>query len=141
MQHYEKRTTNTSPIFLKISDLPPKLKEAVAAYLPKAKDNGFDTKDGALGWCLEASDEFLHTLEDHGFAIGTGEDFLRHYIFNPLNDEEVSIKANDYTLSSFPFDPKSCHYHFAVKVEDIIIDWTARQFGAENPFPAIWSEP
>lgn len=125
---------------MKIEDLPLKLREAVLAYIPKATDNGFDTRDGAIGWCLEASDEFLHILEDHGFDIGTGEDFLRHYIFKPLNKDEQHKQADDSYLSSFPFEPRSCCYHFAVKVEDIVIDWTARQFGATNPFPAIWKE-
>lgn len=146
MQHSAKHTTNTSSNFMKIEELPSKFREAVLAYIPKAKDNGFDTKDGATGWCLEASDEFLNTLEDYGIEIEYDSSWckgasLRHYIFKPLNKDEEHLREEDRYSSSFPFDPKGCFYHFAVKVGDIVIDWTARQFGANNPFPAIWMEP
>jgi len=140
MQHYAKHTTNTSSNFMKIEELPPDLRKAVIAHIPKAKHEGFDTEDGAIGWCLEASDAFLHTLEDHGVDIGTGEELLRHYIFKPLNKDEERLKEEDPFLKSFPLNPRSCCYHFAVKIGDIVIDWTARQFGAGNPFPAIWRE-
>lgn len=137
MPHSEKPTTNTSSRLMKIDDLPPVLKAAILAHIPKAKDNQFDTAQGAHGWCLEASDEFLHTLEEHGIIDSP----LRHYIFQPLNKNEAKEQEEDRFLDSFPFAPGGCHYHFAVKVGDIVIDWTARQFDARNPFPAIWKEP
>ncbi len=123
---------------MRIEDLTPKLRYAVKAHIPKAVEEGYDTKIGAAGWCLEASNDFMQTLEDHGFTKSSY--FLRQYIWDPTNKKEMKEQRKDIFLDSFPFDTDNCPYHFVVKIGKIVIDWSARQFGAENPFPAIWIE-
>lgn len=160
-----KRTISTSKRFLKIEQLPLKLKNAVEEQVPKAKTNHYHTSEGAAGLCLEASGEFLATLKDAGFTIldpELDEDrfidqqrfkhlfknrkvtndlaAIREYIFIPNNNEEEIRRRYDDYLDDFPFDTDGVAFHFVVKVGEFIVDWTARQFGQQNPFPAIWRE-
>lgn len=144
MELYVKRTTSTSPIFVSPKKLPSPLRKAVLGYLQalrrgENKQYGFidiDTQEGAEDMCLDVSEDFLQTLDGVGISGGA----LREYIFFPMSKEEAFLQRFDDFLDSFPFDSSRCRFHFAVKVGEFIIDWTARQFGANNPFPAIWRE-
>lgn len=88
--------------------------------------------------CLEASAEFLPFLDRAG--IPTTEDFLREYIFDPMDKQERRKQKKDVHLRTFPFDTNGFSFHFVVKVGDFIIDWTSRQFDELSPFPSIWRE-
>lgn len=88
--------------------------------------------------CLDASIEFREVLKKAGISGRTHR--LREYIFVPANNAELRRMKRDKHLTSFPFDSSGCRFHFVVKVGEFIIDWTARQFGEQSPFPAIWRE-
>lgn len=98
------------------------LNEAIASFLPFAQGEGYDCWAGARDMCNEASDEFLHELAKHGIE---GE--IEHY------DPSIILDLKDY-----PHKLSACSYHWAVRVEEWVIDWTARQFEEEAPFPAVW---
>ncbi len=150
---------------MKVDGLPLKLKKAVNEHFPKAVQQRYDDEDGAAGLCLEASGEFLETLKKHNFTIVDPEwvedrfidqqrfktlfnnkkvtseiASLREYVFTPKDKEEALRQRYDDYLDDFPFDTDGVAFHFVVKVGEFIVDWTARQFGQKNPFPAIWRE-
>jgi len=150
-----KRSTNTAPTFVKVHSLPPLVRTAVrnfqrdlraqcrrdrALYGKIGCWGCLHTKDGAEGLCLEISCDFLTYLGEVGFDVSNEQLFLREYIFDPMGKEEALRQKFDDHLDSFPFDSDGCRFHFVVKVGELIIDWTARQFGEKNPFPAIWRE-
>lgn len=138
MPHSAKPTKCISPTFVEIKDLPAPIIQAIRFFQPYAEQQTYDTKDGAEGLCLEASDEFIHILIGCGVKPGRGRKFLREYIFDPQNDKERKRMLTE--KYEFPFDPDGCAFHFVVKINEVVIDWTARQFGDKNPFPAIWRE-
>jgi len=50
---------------------------------------------------------------------------------------DATAVAHD--LARFPYAAnRTCNWHWAVRVGDIIVDWTARQFDPNAPFPALW---
>ncbi len=148
-----KRTTSTSPTFVKLKDLPSPLREAVECHRAllrqecAARKDGtcwagcLHDKEGSEGMCLEASGDFTGTLKAFKIGPGRGKSFIREFIFHPMDRFEKRRQREDKHLSTFPFDSSGYRFHFVVKVGEFIIDWTARQFGAKNPFPAIWREP
>lgn len=136
-----KRTTSTSASFVKLKDLPFGLREATKCHKKIALIDGCDTQDGAAGLCLEESGEFIETLREFRKQFKEiPRAYFREYIFHPLNDIEERRQKRDRQLRHFPFDSSGCRFHFVVKTGGFIIDWTARQFGERNPFPAIWRE-
>ena len=89
-----------------------------------AQQEGYDDPEFALGMCSHASDEFLHELAK--FSI---EGEIEHY--EPNNADDV----DDY-----PYVMKQCAWHWAVRLGEWVVDWTASQFNPECPFPAVWKE-
>lgn len=152
MELFVKRTSDTSPVFVKVRDLPSPLREVVQGYKHGLNKGCADNKslgypcwqgclhdpEGAAGECLEASGHFREILMKCGISGRTHR--LREYMFYPLNATERRRKERDKLIGTFPFDTSGCRFHYVVKLGDLIIDWTARQFGAANPFPAIWRE-
>ena len=116
-----KRRVSASMTSSKLTDSKA-LNEAIASFLPFAEQEGYDDPDSALGMCNHASDEFLHELTKRRIE---GE--IEHY------EDHILIDQKDY-----PYGLSDCQFHWAVRVGDWIIDWTARQFDNAAPFPAIW---
>lgn len=119
----EEEEVRVIPITSKLVSEP--LRRSITKFLPLAQSEEWDTEDGATGMCGDASDLFLHVLDENGIE----DALIEHY------DPEIILDCLDY-----PFDLTKCRYHWAVRVGDLIIDWTARQFDADAPFPAIWKE-
>jgi len=110
---------------------------AIRSFLPKAKRLGYHIPHRARGECNEASDAFLHELEDvHGFHDGT----IEHYDF-ALSSTCTDQEQIDVDRLRFPYTARvasTCDWHWAVRCGHLIIDWTARQFEPSVSFPAIW---
>lgn len=102
----------------------PRVALAIKRFLPEAIDEDLDDPDGAWGQCTESSDSFLHFLDEAGVEGAVIEHF----------DPCVRQDRVDYPFG----DLIGCSFHWAVRVGDIVIDWTARQFSDDAPFPAIW---
>jgi hypothetical protein len=135
MQLSEKPTTSTV-FFLPPSGCSKALECAIKKFRPTALEYKWNTVEGASGMCIDASGEFIDVLEEFGLK---GQ--MREFIFHPMHPGEEQKMRKDKYLTTFPFDRRDCAFHFVVKTRGIIVDWTARQFGCKNPFPAIWREP
>jgi hypothetical protein len=98
------------------------LTKAIEEYRVVAIGHGYENEELASGQCTDASDEFLHKLAEHGI-----EGQIEYY------DPAILLDAHEY-----PYTMVGCHCHFAVRVGDFVIDWTARQFSKASPFPAVW---
>lgn len=149
-----RHTKSTLPTFVKVEDLSSLLREVVEGYKQGLDEacaqqrtvHGANTcwqgclhdPEGAAGMCLDASGHFREILMKCGISGRTHR--LREYMFYPMTPRERRRKGRDKLLHTFPFDSSGCRFHYVVKLGDLIIDWTARQFGEENPFPAIWIE-
>jgi hypothetical protein len=96
---------------------------AIMDFRVLAEAWGWDTQDGATNACDHASNEFLHHLE----RLGISDAEIEHF------DGELVLDRHDYP---WILPPES--WHWAVRVGDTLIDWTARQFDETAPFPAIW---
>lgn len=103
------------------------LMQAIEEFLPRAREE-WDTPEKAEDNCNYASDEFLHLLKRFGI-----EGLIEHY------EPEYHYMDNE----DYPYDfDGECQYHWAVRLGNIIIDWTARQFNEHAGLPAVWiSEP
>ena len=99
------------------------LRAAIESFVDYATREKWHTVQGANNRCNVASDAFLHVLSDHGIE---GE--IEHY------ERDVTLDRVEYPYG----DLGGCYYHWAVRVGDMIIDWTARQFDKDAPFPAVW---
>jgi hypothetical protein len=100
-----------------------RLRDAIDSFHPIAEEEGWDTPEGAEDQCTEASDRFVRHLMDHGIE---GE--IEYY------DPNRSQDRKDYPYESLA----GCWQHWAVRVNGTIIDWTARQFLDDAPFPAVF---
>jgi hypothetical protein len=100
------------------------LRAAIEAFKPHAEKHGWHTAEDAENSCNQASDDFLHFLEAQGIEEGE----IEHY------ERQVILDRKDYPFN----DLDGCYYHWAVRVGDHLVDWTARQFDALAPFPAVW---
>jgi hypothetical protein len=112
-----------------------KLCEAIRAFLPFARESRWSTHSGAWNKCMEASDCFLHELERVGLE---GE--IEYYDFE---GKCCTVDEMDLDIREYPFSVEEDIHrnHWAVRVGNIIIDWTARQFNRTASFPAIWVSP
>lgn len=102
-----------------------RLNEAIESFLPLALSEGWDTPEGASNQCTVASDEFVHWLEKRGNGL-VGE--IEHY------DPDIALDRKDYPYE----DLAGCYLHWAVRVGGTVVDWTARQFTDNAPFPAVY---
>jgi hypothetical protein len=109
---------------------------AIRSFMAKAKKEGWHTEVGAKGWCNDASDQFLHELEDvHGIKGAE----IEHYDFDTWQDDitpEMVLK--DTARYPYMTDDTVTEWHWAVRIGCLIIDWTARQFDDKAAFPALW---
>lgn len=99
------------------------LEEAIHEFIEQATEQQWHTAAGAENRCNIASDAFLHVLEEYGIE---GE--IEHY------EREILLDRKEYPYGALG----DSSYHWAVRVGDTIIDWTARQFDEQAPFPAVW---
>ena len=87
-----------------------------------------------MNMCTEASNSFLVHLEKYGLKAE-----IEHYSLNSDAYHEVSDEEVERDLARFPFDTDGCRFHWAVRVgNNLIIDWTARQFCNDAGFPEVW---
>jgi hypothetical protein len=107
------------------------LKKAIDSYLPKALEERLDTGEGAGGLCNEISDDFLHELSAFGV-----EGLIEYYGFDDDNDATPERQKQD--IDDYPLDVDGCMWHWAVRVGNLVIDWTAKQFDETANLPAIW---
>lgn len=95
------------------------LQDVIQRFISTARRWGFHKPTEALDNCMRASSLFIQEARKHDLKIEmryyTGDD-LTHYSYNA----------------------STCVTHYANRLGDLIIDWTARQFNKHAPFPAIW---
>jgi len=80
----------------------------------------YSTPDGARNKCIQASGEFIDFLIAHGFI----EEKCRRWEWEVM----------EYTV----VDGLS---HHAARVGFVLVDWTARQFDAAEPWPKLITDP
>lgn len=115
--------------FIDPHQLPEPLRSAVLAFIPIGKEEGYDIDD-SIGYCFIATEHFVSFLEDHGYPKYTGVDYFdrhSHKYHDPENDELFPYMNGDYA-----------NWHYVAIVDGHAIDWTARQFARDLPYPAIW---
>ncbi len=100
-----------------------RVKSAICRFYQYAMKEQWNTTAGAANMCADASDDFLHALDDVGI-----DGIIEYYDFDILLDvREFPFEAMDGNLN-----------HWAVRVGRVLIDWTARQFDQRAEFPSIW---
>jgi len=112
-----------------------RLREAIEKFYKRARRERWHKPEYAKCNCNHASDEFLHCLAR--FKIEHIAD-IEHYDFQKASWHTCTHEEAMYGRMRYPFPPAG-QWHWAVRVGDnLIIDWTARQFDPEAPFPAMW---
>lgn len=94
-------------------------------FLMYAIRSKYNTSSGARDCCDVASEEFQNFV----LAYKAPAETIRY-------KKEGSTTFSDYPYEKAP----GCIFHDVVKVDCWFIDWTARQFDPEAPFPAVWKE-
>lgn len=94
----------------------------------------FREEKGATNSCAFASDQFLHHLSDqYGY-----EATIRYFDF------ALSSGRKEYPLWCARLDWEGYANHWVVRINNLYIDWTARQFdrftGVQSPFPFLWTK-
>lgn len=114
-----------------------RLRQAIAKFYKKALREHWDQPKWAKSMCNHASDDFLHCLAR--FKLEPLAD-IEHYDFQKADWHTCSHEEAMYGRTRYPF-PWCGQWHWAVRVGDnLIIDWTARQFDDKAPFPAMWTD-
>lgn len=121
-----------------------KLEEAFDEFIAKYSELG--TPEEADGRCGYGTDIFMDIIEDyrleHHFLA-----FEVHFVSKDrIRNREFT---NDTLTPVFPYEqgPKLFHQgcrwkgHIVACVDGICVDWTARQFDKEAPFPLIFPIP
>ena len=105
----------TAPELHQLSDL-------ITRFKPQARTLGWGTPGGAAKQCALASTRFMQAAEYVGL------------------DCELAFweATHEGAFERYPYNVGDCVGHNAVRVGDIIVDWTARQFDSRAPFPAMW---
>lgn len=105
---------------------------AVNIYMGVALNKGYATRDGAFDNCYQATKDFNNLLLEYDVCS-----FIEHYCFSFKYANKEEVRSD---LKRYPFRPDVvCIWHWASRVGDnLIIDWTARQFYPYAPFPAMW---
>jgi hypothetical protein len=112
-----------------------RLRAAIAKFYKKAKREKWDKPTYAKDMCNHASDDFLHCLARFKLEPLAA---IEHYDFERTSWHTCTQEEAMYGRMRYPF-PWCGQWHWAVRVGDnLIIDWTARQFDGKAPFPAMW---
>lgn len=111
--------------------LPEGIRHSAPAFLRE-----WDTEE-IHGQCIEACDEFLHFLATHGVS-GTIRTWNSPFFSATLTKEMLGDDVSLLPDNSFPFSWHGMDYHAVVEVEGFLIDWTAKQFDLDAPFPMVW---
>ena len=117
--------------FVRVEDLPIHLVDAIEKFHLVIEGDHLDTPEGADNSCQDASDGFMHVLDDLNLCGA-----IEHYSFDiaQWGEDEVELDTERY-----PFDLHDrANCHWAVRSMGYIVDWTARQFDTSAAFPAIW---
>lgn len=124
-------------IALTPNDLPQPLQEAVLRF---AKENeAYSDPSCACGGCVDATGAFLY---DYQGCLGTVR--LAAFDWEYFLDEDggLVIDLNGAWDPGFLHDEGGYGGHTAIRAEFdgrlVFIDFTARQFDPELPFPHIW---
>jgi|SRR5271157_1261107 len=109
-----------------------KLRAAINAF--RAKYGKYSTQEGALYQCCDATDEFIHfvTLNLPDLANELG---LRRFEFDI--DESPSVYPAVYKQGKNESGHLRAPWHCIVDTKNVLIDWTARQYMADAPYPLI----
>jgi hypothetical protein len=113
------------------------LPERLLATAP-AMLRDWDT-DEEHGQCVEACDEFLHLLAGYGIeaSIRTWNcPFFSEFLGRDKVAEDMTLLPDE----TFPWSWDGMDFHAVVEVEDFLIDWTAKQFDPNAPFPMVWKK-
>ena len=112
-----------------------RLRAAIAKFYKKAKREKWDRPTYAKSMCNHASDDFLHCLARFKLEPLAS---IEHYDFEKADWHTCTNEEALYGRMRYPFDWAG-QWHWAVRLGDnLIIDWTARQFDEKAPFPAMW---
>lgn len=119
---------------------PSVLQDFCDAFLDGGYPDFWETAEGADGECFVASKEFLKFLDRYG-------ENARIIMFTdeaeasvPHIEKYFSVKVYPYQRVPHRWYQNGCRWagHFVVRVGDLCVDWTARQFNPEAPFPLIF---
>ena len=124
---------------LTVEDLPKEIKKEVKKFIPKVKD--YEVPELADGRCSTTTEEFKGILWhkkikalNYSFIIPT---FYRHC----FSDAEAKyIEMPEPLKKIFTSQGPGSRWggHSVLIYQDILIDFTARQFDATSPWPLIW---
>ena len=105
------------------------LEEAIEAFRPIAEARNWHTQEGSFQWCGDASEEFIKCAQEKGLEA-------RYEWFDGLPPEAADAIAR---LGSPSLIDEGETTHVVVTVDGVYVDWTARQFYPDKPFPTIWT--
>lgn len=92
----------------------------------------WSTQEGALNECDYASQMFIRWLNEHGFALGQTE-----YTFNAGTSKDINPALYNIPTHRNESGSFVSEWHAIVELDDCFIDWTARQYKADAPYPYI----
>lgn len=112
------------------------LDQAIKAF--KKQHGCYDSQLGARSNCQVASQRFIEFLREHKVR-GADEAREVEYAYNTARHYPVKVKFVNRSRPFFLDRPRGgCFYHVVVKIGSLRIDWTARQFDPNAPFPLMW---
>jgi hypothetical protein len=99
----------------------------------------WSTQEGAYMECVNASVEFMHFLHEKGIEGARRYEFCvstPHSVYDRTNPDPLIFKdGHNESKQSRAWG------HCIVQLDDILIDWTARQYVETAPFPYIMPVP
>lgn len=110
---------------------------AIDQFGAYAIENSWNTTCGAAGNCCFASEDFMDMLGELGLPKNSSK--LEWYDLQTDTSWHPSLGQVAMDRARLPFSNiDGCNFHVAVRIGNVIIDWTARQFDEKAGFPAIW---
>jgi len=113
--------------------LPDRLAELVIAFAVENMD--LTCQENSLGRCADMARSFRLFLQAHHHDAGTlvSWSLERHGVAEDQSKMLFSAPVPHRYYHGLDFNS-----HYAVMVNDFVIDFTARQFGGGAPFPLVW---
>jgi len=109
--------------FATVNALPEPLRTSAPSLM---KDWNTDERHGQ---CVEACNDFLNLLDTYGLK---GD--IQSWNAPGFNPKEQGLLPE----KTFPWSWEGWYYHAVVEVQGLLIDWTAKQFDPNAPFPTVW---
>jgi hypothetical protein len=109
-----------------------KLRAAIDAF--REEFSKYNTQAGALYQCCDATDEFIHFVHRYSPDL-FAELGVRRFEFD-IKDS-TGIYPSVYKDGDNESGHSRAPWHCIVDTKNVLIDWTARQYVADAPFPLI----